>query len=272
MTDSLTQNAWTLIDHGRAADALSLTEPAARNAGAPPNLLMAHAAALKALGRVDDAVAFNRRAVTRAPNDRFAWYNLAATLGDLKLDAEAEAAARRTLALGLDAPEVWLVLGKALQGLRRYDDAEKALLTALARRPNDAAAHLDLAQLRWMRSGRQDEALAVLEAALGKHPGDAGLWLIKSTVLTFAGDHAAADATLTEALRASPSDVLLRLAARARGWSHRRRRQDAGPRPGGPAPGARRAGGPCGALRSLAGERPGSGGRRDRRASGRGHA
>lgn len=213
MTDSLTQNAWTLIDHGRAADALSLTEPAARNAGATPNLLMAHAAALKALGRIDDAVAFNRRAVTRAPNDRFAWYNLAATLGDLKLDAEAEAAARRTLALGLDAPEVWLVLGKALQGLRRYDDAEKALMTALARRPNDAAAHLDLAQLRWMRSGRQDEALAVLEAALGKHPGDAGLWLIKSTVLTFAGDHAAADATLAEALKASPGDVLLQLAA-----------------------------------------------------------
>lgn len=213
MTDSLTHNAWTLIDNGRAAEALSLTQSAVQASDATPGLLMAHAAALKALDRAEDAVAFNRRAVTRAPTDRFAWYNLAATLGDLKIDAEAEAAARRTLALGLDAPEVWLVLGKALQGLRRYDDAENAFLTALARRPNYAAAHLDLAQLRWMRSGRQDEALAVLEAALRQHPADAGLWLIKSTVLTFAGDHTTADATLEAALKTSPNDVLLRLAA-----------------------------------------------------------
>ena len=213
MTDSLTQNAWTLIDHGRAAEALSLTQSAAQASAATPSLLMAHAAALKALGRIDDAVDFNRRAVSRGPSDRFAWYNLAATLGDLNLDAEAETAARRTLSLGLDAPEVWLVLGKALQGLRRYDDAEKAFLAAVARRPNYAAAHLDLAQLRWMRSGRQDDALGELETALRQHPGDAGLWLIKSTVLSFAGDNAAADATLSDALKDSPNDVLLRLAA-----------------------------------------------------------
>lgn len=213
MTDSLTQKAWTLIDHGRAAEASSLTQSAAQAGAATPSLLMAHAAALKALGRTDDAVTFNRRAVARAPSDRFAWYNLAATLGDLKLDAEAEVAARRTLGLGLDAPEVWLVLGKALQGLRRYDDAEKAFLTAVARRPNYAAAHLDLAQLRWMRSGRQDDALSVLEAAIRQHPEDPGLRLIKSTVQTFAGDHAAADATLENALTASPNDVLLKLAA-----------------------------------------------------------
>lgn len=213
MTDSLTQKAWTLIDQGRAAEASSLTQLAAQAGAAAPSLLMAHAAALKALGRADDAVTFNRRAVDRAPADRFAWYNLAATLGDLNLDAEAEAAARRTLALGLDAPEVWLVLGKALQGLRRYDDAEKAFLTAVARRPNYAAAHLDLAQLRWMRSGHQDDALSVLEAAIRQHPGDPGLRLIKSTVQSFAGDYAAADATLEDALKAAPNDVLLRLAA-----------------------------------------------------------
>jgi len=213
MTDSLTQNAWTLIDRGRAAEALSLTQSGALAANAAPSLLMAHAAALKALGRVDEAVTFNRRAVIRAPSDRFAWYNLAATLGDLNLDAEAEAAARRTLVLGLDAPEVWLVLGKALQGLRRYDEAENAFKAALARRPNYAAAHLDLAQLRWMRSGSQDEALAALEAALRQHSGDAGLWLIKSTVLSFAADRAAADATLEDALRRLPDDGLLRLAA-----------------------------------------------------------
>lgn len=213
MTDSLTNTAWTLIDHGRAAEALRLTRSAVQARNAAPGLLMAHAAALKALDRVEDALPFNRRAVTSAPTDRFAWYNLAATLGDLRQDGEAEAAARRTLALGLDAPEVWLVLGKALQGLHRYDDAETALRAALARRSEYAAAHLDLAQLRWMRSGRQDHALAVLEAALDQHPGDAGLWLIKSTVQTFANDPSGADATLDAALAASPNDIMLRLAA-----------------------------------------------------------
>ena len=66
MTELLTQKAWTLIDHGHAAEASSLTQSAAQAGGATPNLLMAHAAALKALGRAEDAVAFNRRAVSRA--------------------------------------------------------------------------------------------------------------------------------------------------------------------------------------------------------------
>lgn len=213
MTDSLTQNAWTLIDAGRAAEAVELTKAAVESRAATPSLLMAHAAGLKALGRFDDALAFNKSAVDRAPADRFAWYNLAATLGDLHLDEDAADAARQALALGLDAPEVWLVLGKALQGLRRYDDADHAFETALARRPNYAAAHLDLAQLRWMRSGRLDEALAAIETSILRHPNDTGLRLIKSTVQTFAADPAAADATLRDAVAVSPNDVLIQLAA-----------------------------------------------------------
>ncbi len=213
MNDLLANQAWTLIDGGRAADALNLTEGRARSVGASGSLLMAHAAALKALGRVDEALAFNRRAAEQAPRDRFAWYNLAATLGDLSLHDEAGAAAQRTLALGLDAPEVWLVLGKALQGLHRYADAERTFLEAIARRPDFATAHLDLAQLRWMRSGRSDAALEVLEAAIAKHPRDTSLRTIKSTVLAFAGDHVAADAALEDALSGAPEDVLLLIAA-----------------------------------------------------------
>ena len=213
MTDPLTNKAWTLIDSGAPTEALKLTGPAARGGQASANLLMAHAAALKAVGRPDQALTFGRRSVEREPMNRFAWYNLAATLGDTSRHEEAETAARRALALGLDAPEVWLVLGKALQGLRRYDEAERALLAALSRRPDFAAAHLDLAQLRWMRSGRQDQALTILDAAIARRPGDPSLRLIRSTVLTFAGDKPAADATLEEALRLAPSDVTLRVAA-----------------------------------------------------------
>lgn len=213
MIDSLTNQAWTLIDNGRASEALRMTAAPALSTQAPASLLMAHAAALKAVGRHDEALAFNRRAVTRAPADRFAWYNLAATLGDLSLHAEAEEAARKTIALGLDVPEVRLVLGKALQGLRRYDEAERAFESALAARPTDATVHLELAQLRWMRTGHTDAALALLDAAIARHPTASNLRLIRSTVLTFAGDHAGADATLEEALAGAPDDLLVRIAA-----------------------------------------------------------
>ncbi|MDR7230349.1 tetratricopeptide (TPR) repeat protein [Caulobacter sp. BE264] len=213
MTDLVTNQAWTLIDNGRAADALRLTTGPAALPQASASLLMAHAAALKALGRTDEALAFNRRAVTRAPGDRFSWYNLAATLGDLALDDEAEAAARKTIALGLDVPEVRLVLGKALQGLHRYDEAEATFARALATRPNDAAVHLNLAQLRWMRSGRSGTALAPLDAAIARHPADVTLRTIRSNVLTFAGDHAGADAALEDALARAPGDLTARIAA-----------------------------------------------------------
>lgn len=213
MINSLTTQAWTLVENGRATDALQLTTAPAQAPQASASLLMAHAAALKAVGRPDEALAFNRRAVERAPGDRYGWYNLAATLGDIRLDAEAETAARKTIALGLDVPEVRLVLGKALQGLRRYDEAERAFETALAARPHDAAVHLDLAQLRWMRSGSQDAALTALNAAIARSPANARLSAIKSTVLTFAGDHPGADATLEAALASAPEDLGLRIAA-----------------------------------------------------------
>lgn len=213
MTDLVTNQAWTLVDHGRPADALRLTTALAALPQATPGLLMVHAAALKALGRTGEALAFNRRAVTRAPGDRFAWYNLAATLGDLSLDDEAEEAARKTIALGLDVPEVRLVLGRALQALHRYDEAEATFERALAARPNDAAVHLNLAQLRWMRSGRAEVALGQLDRALARHPADANLWTIRSNVLTFAGDHTGADATLADALARAPGDLGLRIAA-----------------------------------------------------------
>lgn len=129
-----------------------------------------------------------RQQVRVAPNDRFAWHNLAAAEGDLGRVAEAEMAARRAIALGLEAPETRLVLARALQSLRRLDDAELAFRDAIGRRPTYADAHRDLAQLVWMRTGRVDLALARLERALRGAPGDPGLHLVRSTVLEFAGE------------------------------------------------------------------------------------
>ena len=195
MQTGVDRQAWTLLEQGRAADALRLTDPAAALPGAPGPLLMAHAAALKALGRLEEAATANQRAVKATPNDRLAWYNLAATLGDLARPDEALTAIKRAMTLGLDAPEAWLVLGRVEQARHAYDRAEAALAAAIQRRPGFAAAHRDLAQLRWMRTGDLGQALTALDAALTAGGVDGGLVVVKALVMEFASEKALADYT-----------------------------------------------------------------------------
>ena len=212
MTADVVREAWALVGQGRAADAVALTRAHAASPLAGVGMLVVHAAALKGVDRHDEALAFNRRAVAATPNDRIVWYNLAATLGDLAQAEEAETAIRKAIALGLDAPEAWLVLGRALQSRSRYDEAEAAFVAAIARRDVFADAHRNLAQLRWMRSGDLEHALQPLKASLAR-VSDSQLILIKSTVEEFAGDKAAAFATVSHALSRQPNDALLLLAA-----------------------------------------------------------
>src|SRR5438270_13461948 len=95
----------------------------------------------------------SRAALERDPRDRIAWHNLAAAEGDLGHAVQAEAAARRAIALGITAPETRLVLARALQSQRRLDEAERMFEEALSLRPVYGDAHRDLAQLVWMRTG-----------------------------------------------------------------------------------------------------------------------
>ena len=101
--------------------------------------------------RAEDAARF-RQAVNANPADRVAWHNLASAEGDIGRAAASEAAARQAITLGIKAPETRLVLGRALQHLRRYEEAERAFTEAIALRPHYAEAHRDLAQLIWMRT------------------------------------------------------------------------------------------------------------------------
>ncbi|MGE5500839.1 MAG: putative 2OG-Fe(II) oxygenase [Ignavibacteriales bacterium] len=204
--------AWGLIDQGRAAEALAITTPLVA-ARASSSALMAHAAALKALGRHAEALPFNRRAVEQSPNDRIAWYNLAATLGDLASPQEAEEAGRRAISLGLDAPEVWLVLARALQLQNRFEDAEAAFREAVARRPNYADALRDLAQLIWMRTADLSAALQPVDAAIASNPADPNLHHLRAVVQQFAGEPKAALESLARGLALAPADIRLLIAA-----------------------------------------------------------
>ncbi len=171
--------------------------------------LAQRAAALKAAGDLAGAARLYAQDAKARPASAVAEHNLAATLGDLSDFAGALAATDRALAKGGDAPETWLVRARALQGLGELDAADAAFGEVLRRRADDAPAHRDLAQLRWMRDGDVARALAALDAA----PVTPALALVRATVLGGAGEPARALAVLKRALARAPDAVPLRLAA-----------------------------------------------------------
>ncbi len=202
-----------LVELGRPADAAKATAPLAAAPAATHEVLNAHANALKADGRLEEALGFYRRAVETAPTSGVAEHNLAATLGDAGRFAEAEAACRRAADKGLDAPETWLVRARALLGQDRYDEAEGAFREALRRRPSYSEAHRELAQLIWMRTEDASQALQALDDAIAAHPQALPLAVDKAKVLIETGDAPAAYAALEPWLRRPDVEPYVHLAA-----------------------------------------------------------
>ncbi len=192
--------AYALLEQGRLDDALAAIEPHARRANAPHHELAAYAAVLKALGRRDDALAVYLRAVAIDPRSGVAEHNLAALQGDMNQYAAAEASARRAFAKGLQAPETWLVLARAIQGQGRNDEAEAAYRRALAMQPAMADAHRELAQLIWMRDEDVTAAAATLREAVAAFPADPVLALQLAKALQYGGRKDEAYAVLLDGI------------------------------------------------------------------------
>ena len=175
--------------------------------------LTAQANALKRAGQLDAAIALYERVVEADPLEGGAEHNLAAALGDDNRFAEAAAAARRAIRKGLDAPETWLVLARAQQGLGELDEAERAFRESIRRRPGYAEAHQDLAQLLWMRGQGVKTASLALDRALSTAPLEAPLILAKAQLLDYAGDAAAAYGVVARAIGAGAVDAALEMEA-----------------------------------------------------------
>ena len=163
-------------------------------------LLTVYAMALKTVGRAEEATKVYERAVEVAPTSGIAEHNLAGAYGDAERFAESNEATARAFAKGLDAPETWLIHGRALQGLGDFDGAEVAYRQAILRRQNYADAHAELTQLIWMRTEDVEQSLVTLNAGLATQTIDAPLSIVKSRFLEYAGDQPAAMAALTDAL------------------------------------------------------------------------
>ncbi len=211
---SLIDRVAALAGEGRATDALALTEAPAAARGASLEALTARALALRAAGLREDALSVYRRAAEAWPTSAVAEHNLAALLGDLHRNAEAVGAAERARAKGGDAPETWLVLGRALQGERRLDEAQAAFGEALRRRPGWHEPLRDLAQLIWMRTGDVEAALSPVQSALARWPQHPVLTALAAKVETYGGRPEAAYARLAAACEiAGRSSPDLELAA-----------------------------------------------------------
>ncbi len=174
---------------------------------------MREAHALKAAGRLDDAIGRYGEAVAANPKSGVAEHNLAAALGDAGRWADAEPHIRAAFAKGIDAPETWLLLARSEQSRFQLDAAEAAFRQALKRRLNLYDAQRELAQLIWMRSGDATASLADLEAAIRAAPTDARLSIVKAQVLEFAGRADEAFALISRLWGANPKDASLAIHA-----------------------------------------------------------
>jgi len=205
--------AAALLDAGRLDEALAITTPLAEAPDASHLALAVHSTGLKALGRREEALGFDRQATARFASSGVAWHNLAATLGDLGRGPEAVAAMERGLALGLDGALSWGVLARAKLAAGDLDGAERAYNETLKRASNRVEAAAELADLIWMRHGDLQAAQVVLDRCAHSGGSPAPLLLTKAKLYESAGMTDTAADLLAAAAERLPDDPAMQMAA-----------------------------------------------------------
>ncbi len=201
-----------LVAGARFADALQITEAATRSSS-DLRIWTQHGEVLKALGRLDEAIAVFRRASELSPASGVAEHNLAAALGDAEHFGDSEAATARALSKGVDAPETWLVRGRALMGQAKLAEAEAAFRESIRRRPTFVDAQAELAQLVWMTTEDVAAACVVLDSAIASNPDESALRLTKAKLLEYAGDRERAYEALADFAGRPDADAVVNLTA-----------------------------------------------------------
>ncbi len=196
---------------GRGGEALAITAPFVARVPAAHAALAAHAQTLMVLGRSEEALSAYRRAAEENPKSAIASHNLAGAFGNLSQFEAAASFARKALSAGLDAPETWLVLARALQGLGRLEESQSGYYEALTRNPRHGDAQRELAQLIWMRTGDVKEAIKPLDIALVTGGPDPRLLEVRAIALKFCGDIPGAYETAMQDAVLFPGDAAVRV-------------------------------------------------------------
>ena len=197
-------------DTQRPAQALEVVVRYCASGSADAELVTQHVAALVALGRQNEAVAFYRRVVAAAPNHPAAAHALAIALDAANQPAEAERVARQVLTSGQRPASLYFTHARSLIALGDFERAETALRDCLRLEPRLIEAQSHLARLIWMRTGDGAEATAAMDQALQTFANDDALWAAKAAVLQGTGDARGAYACLaSQAARPQAAPALL---------------------------------------------------------------
>lgn len=205
--------ARTWLSLGQSQFALSALAPLARSPHAAGNVLMLYGHALVSVGQKAEAEAVFRRWLEKEPHNRDAALRLAALWADNGKPAEAEALVRDAIARHGATAQTSFVLGRALLGLARFDEAEAEFRHVVRAQPDHQAAHANLMEVVWMRCGDVVEASRAIDRALRAQPQLAGLRITKARLLHSARMPAEALAELDAGLKAAPQNPALLTAA-----------------------------------------------------------
>jgi tetratricopeptide (TPR) repeat protein len=197
-------------DAGRPAQALAVAAPLCAGGKADAELVSQHIAALAALGRHAEAVAFYRGIVAAAPDDLAAAHGLAMALNVANQHEEAARVAQYALSRGHRPASLYNTQARSLIALGALEPAEAALRECLKLEPRLVDAHNHLAQVIWMRTGDMAQATGALDQALQTFANEEALWAAKAALLQGAGDaRAAYECLSTQASRPQASPMLL---------------------------------------------------------------
>ena len=179
--------ARALLMQTRAEDAVAVIKSFLQNGNAMPELLLLQGHAFMILGQLDGAATAFESLVRMSPHDAEAKLRLAAALSDLGRHSEAESRVRAGMSEGARSPEAHFVLGRALMGQNRMEEAENELRNTVRSRPNHLGAQANLSELVWMRTGDVGEASRELDVALLRYPQLSPLRVAKAKLLLTAG-------------------------------------------------------------------------------------
>ena len=171
--------------------------------------LTEQAKTLKDQGRKDEAIELYARAAAAYPNSAVAEHNLAGVLGDVGRASEAEAHVRRAFAKGLNAPESWLVLARALLAQGKLDEARKAFEKTIELNPGMLVAQYEYAQLIWMTTADSAAAIAPLDAEIKSYPDKVEFYGTKARVMMYTCGAEATYRFVAASLERWPNDVKL---------------------------------------------------------------
>jgi uncharacterized protein (TIGR02466 family) len=167
------------------------------------------AQAMKQQGQRYDAIDLYSKAATLYPQSAVAEHNLAAALGDVGRGSEAETHIRYAFAKGLNAPESWLVLARALLAQGKLSEARDAFEKTVELSPDMHVAHYEHAQLIWMSTADRAAAIAPLDTQISVYPNRVELYGTKARVMMYTSGAEATYPFVAASLQRWPNDVKL---------------------------------------------------------------